>query len=210
MSPLQQGIFINTFSVLSSKPKHTVHKCTFIQSADPFINFILPLQRSCNESATQQAAPSQDFSPIWYMLHPKYTLYMCICNVLFGLWCHAVTWQLHINILEERTASILIIRYEYKDRMFIQKTESFCNTIWCRIPADSILHSEHHQYYKPPITLHHRSPIFLCKRATPIIVGWFMSCTEKNSSSPVTSLEWPRGFQEVKIPRFRDNSTGWW
>jgi len=29
-------------------------------------------------------------------------------------------------------------------------------------------------------------------------------------SSPVTGPEWPRGFQEVKIPRFRDNGTGWW
>jgi len=29
-------------------------------------------------------------------------------------------------------------------------------------------------------------------------------------SSPVTGLEWPRGFQEVKVPRFHDNSTGWW
>ena len=28
--------------------------------------------------------------------------------------------------------------------------------------------------------------------------------------SPVTSLEWPRGFQEVKILIFRDNGTGWW
>jgi hypothetical protein len=31
-----------------------------------------------------------------------------------------------------------------------------------------------------------------------------------NKSSPVTSLEWPRGFQEVKVPRFHDNGTGWW
>ena len=22
--------------------------------------------------------------------------------------------------------------------------------------------------------------------------------------------EWPRGFQEVKVSRFRDNGTGWW
>jgi hypothetical protein len=29
-------------------------------------------------------------------------------------------------------------------------------------------------------------------------------------SSPVTGLEWPRGFQEVKIPKFLDNGTGWW
>ena len=30
------------------------------------------------------------------------------------------------------------------------------------------------------------------------------------SSSPVTGLEWPRGFQEVKVPIFHDNGTGWW
>jgi hypothetical protein len=26
----------------------------------------------------------------------------------------------------------------------------------------------------------------------------------------VTGLEWPRGFQEVTVPRFHDNGTGWW
>jgi hypothetical protein len=29
-------------------------------------------------------------------------------------------------------------------------------------------------------------------------------------SRPVTGLEWPRGFQEVKVPRFLENGTGWW
>jgi len=29
-------------------------------------------------------------------------------------------------------------------------------------------------------------------------------------SSPVTGLEWPRGFQEIKVTRFHDNGTGWW
>ena len=29
-----------------------------------------------------------------------------------------------------------------------------------------------------------------------------------HKSSPVTGLEWPRGFQEVKVPRFHDNGTG--
>jgi hypothetical protein len=29
-------------------------------------------------------------------------------------------------------------------------------------------------------------------------------------NSPVTGLEWLRGFQEVKVPRFHDNGTGWW
>jgi hypothetical protein len=28
--------------------------------------------------------------------------------------------------------------------------------------------------------------------------------------SPITGLEWPRGFQEVKVPKFHDNGTGWW
>jgi hypothetical protein len=27
---------------------------------------------------------------------------------------------------------------------------------------------------------------------------------------PVTGLEWPRGFQEVEVPRLHDNGTGWW
>ena len=36
------------------------------------------------------------------------------------------------------------------------------------------------------------------------------SVKKKRQSSPVTGLEWPRGFQEVKVPRFPDNGTGWW
>jgi len=36
----------------------------------------------------------------------------------------------------------------------------------------------------------------------------FLTC--KRYSSPVIGLEWPRGFQEVKVPRFDDNGTGWW
>jgi len=27
---------------------------------------------------------------------------------------------------------------------------------------------------------------------------------------PVTGPDWPRGFQEVKVPSFRDKGTGWW
>jgi hypothetical protein len=33
---------------------------------------------------------------------------------------------------------------------------------------------------------------------------------EINKNSPITGLEWPRGFQEVKVPRLHDNGTGWW
>ena len=32
----------------------------------------------------------------------------------------------------------------------------------------------------------------------------------KQQSSPVTGLEWPRGFREVKVPKLHDNGTGWW
>jgi len=28
--------------------------------------------------------------------------------------------------------------------------------------------------------------------------------------SPITGLEWVRGFQEVKVPIFHDDGTGWW
>jgi hypothetical protein len=37
-----------------------------------------------------------------------------------------------------------------------------------------------------------------------------MAVTKDAKSSPVTGLEWPRGFQKVKVPRFHDNGTGWW
>jgi len=30
------------------------------------------------------------------------------------------------------------------------------------------------------------------------------------ANSPLTGLEWPRGFQEVNVPRFHDKGTGWW
>jgi hypothetical protein len=33
---------------------------------------------------------------------------------------------------------------------------------------------------------------------------------KKRYSSLVTGPEWPRGFQEVKVPIFHDNGTGWW
>jgi len=31
-----------------------------------------------------------------------------------------------------------------------------------------------------------------------------------SKTGPVTDLEWSSGFQEFKVPRFRDNGTGWW
>ena len=32
----------------------------------------------------------------------------------------------------------------------------------------------------------------------------------KRQISPDTELEWPRAFQEIKVPRFHDNGTGRW
>ena len=29
-------------------------------------------------------------------------------------------------------------------------------------------------------------------------------------NSPIPGLDSPRGLQEVKVPRFHDNGTGWW
>ena len=40
--------------------------------------------------------------------------------------------------------------------------------------------------------------------------GYKQPLIPRVKSSPVTGLEWPRGFQEVKVPRFHDNGTGWW
>jgi hypothetical protein len=33
---------------------------------------------------------------------------------------------------------------------------------------------------------------------------------DNGKAVPVTGLEWPRGFQEVKVHRFHDNGKGWW
>jgi len=33
---------------------------------------------------------------------------------------------------------------------------------------------------------------------------------EHIKSNSITGLGWPRGFQEVKVPRLHDNGTGWW
>ena len=38
----------------------------------------------------------------------------------------------------------------------------------------------------------------------------FVLCKGKGNAVPFTGLEWPRGFQEVKVPRSHDNSTRWW
>ena len=43
-----------------------------------------------------------------------------------------------------------------------------------------------------------------------VVVVVVVVVKSKGKSSPITGPEWPRGFQEVKVPRFRDNGTGWW
>jgi hypothetical protein len=43
--------------------------------------------------------------------------------------------------------------------------------------------------------------------------GFITNChikDKKVKQHPITGLEWPTGFQEVKVPRFHDNGTGWW
>jgi hypothetical protein len=38
----------------------------------------------------------------------------------------------------------------------------------------------------------------------------FKMIFKKGKAVPFTDLEWPRGFQKVKVPRLHDNGTGWW
>ena len=38
-----------------------------------------------------------------------------------------------------------------------------------------------------------------------LVQGWH----KLSKSRPVTGLEWPRGFQEVKVPGFHDNGAEW-
>jgi hypothetical protein len=52
-----------------------------------------------------------------------------------------------------------------------------------------------------------RNYFFSLTRTIPAVF-WIIRMTE-NVSSPVTGLEWPRGFQEVKVLRFHNNGTGW-
>jgi hypothetical protein len=33
---------------------------------------------------------------------------------------------------------------------------------------------------------------------------------ERKKKRFLIGLEWPRGFQEVKVPRFHNNGTEWW
>jgi len=35
----------------------------------------------------------------------------------------------------------------------------------------------------------------------------FVSLRSRIKSSPVTGVEWPRGFQEIKVPKFHDKGT---
>jgi len=42
------------------------------------------------------------------------------------------------------------------------------------------------------------------------VVGYKIVAYYTKLSSPVTGLEWPRWFQEVKVPRFNDNDIRSW
>ena len=48
------------------------------------------------------------------------------------------------------------------------------------------------------------------KDLTKALFTFKMSCGFTVQISPIRGLEWPRGFQEVKAPRFHDNGRGWW
>jgi hypothetical protein len=60
----------------------------------------------------------------------------------------------------------------------------------------------HHLYFIFPTSHSQRCSFVNCS------YGEFMFMYVQ--SSPFTGLEWPRGVQEVKVPRFHDNGTGRW
>jgi hypothetical protein len=65
-------------------------------------------------------------------------------------------------------------------------------------------------YLKQSITTYHFKEHKLIKQKDVTFPFHSSSTTSYMVSSPVTCLEWPRRFQEVKVPRFHDNGTGWW
>ena len=54
------------------------------------------------------------------------------------------------------------------------------------------------------------SKIFELLATTPSYMQVLLPPNDSKVISRITGLEWPRGFQEVRVPRFHDNGTGWW
>ena len=52
--------------------------------------------------------------------------------------------------------------------------------------------------------------IYLCINQPAFRIYLLNAVFYEYQSRLVTGLEWPRGFQEVKVPRFHDNGTGRW
>jgi len=59
--------------------------------------------------------------------------------------------------------------------------------------------------YRPSI---YRLNVDFCAFLTPD-VDTAICALDARKVSPITGLDRPRGFQEFKVPRFRDNATGW-
>jgi len=68
------------------------------------------------------------------------------------------------------------------------------------------------KHYLPKVlySLHYETPTkadIWARKQLPQKMAYILTLSK--ASSPVTGLEWPRWFQEVKVPRFHDNGTGW-
>jgi len=66
---------------------------------------------------------------------------------------------------------------------------------------------QHHFLSRPDIFL---SNIFTHLKYALIFPETNIRSIPTLKSSPIAGLEWPRGFQKVKLPRFHDNGTGLW
>jgi hypothetical protein len=79
--------------------------------------------------------------------------------------------------------------------------------------SDSVEVSFHEEFYFT--LLSHFSPEFGILHGYTVhqrfqIIYYPTNALHKGKAVPVKNLEWPREFQKVKVPRFRDNGPGWW
>jgi len=110
-------------------------------------------------------------------------------------------WRLHLKSFEYSSTS-----YQIPSTINISAMVSTIMWIVKRFLTDLNLHI--HQHF----SLMNILSLFLLNLRNCLQMSATM-CSDNTTlqySSPVTGLEWPRGFQEVKVPGFHDNGTGWW
>ena len=87
-------------------------------------------------------------------------------------------------------------------------------TIWAMAQSKILCYCNYnYHYYKYlplDLIMSHFNSICGVLPCVRILVILFFQVKGKGKSVPITGLDRPRGFQEVKVPRFRDIGTRWW